>query len=1014
MLDVPNESVEYQRYNEIVNRIKKFEKHYKIGKDASGDYDMYAIEIGYSHNPAIMLNTGVHGSEWQTIQYALKFMEMLDGDGFPDSDLSRKIKSHFRLVYIPMANPYGVDSVSDIYAQFDNSARHNSNNVDLNRDFHAVTQSETKNIVKLIEDVKPFAFLDMHMFQPTYPLANGKNMIVGASSAENIKSKFADEWETRTNEEVHIWDSLPGEGTIYEFAGMQLNNYTPKTISFITELKRPAKVNGELVAKLSDEEIFRNGFIALTLFIETAIKYFEMNTDRHGDKTKKSYMRVIDLEGNEHPLQATSTNEYELNGNQSISFKILPTKVNKKFIHDISEMWQVVDHDEVTHKIIYLKKRGEGNTLSIEVKGIPLFFDDFDSQRIYEEYNEHMTDTECFSIIFKDSGYNFILNGTFNAVQWEGFGQGDTRLECFKRALERYKAEFRIVGNTVYIENLIGRDTQFMYRYRLNASNIVQENDASAYYTYAKGYGDYGDGEGGEDWKNAKLIDEYTHPLAKIPAVGLRHAPPIKNGNITNKDTMKEQLKILVNESLKISVSADIHDLRKQGYALAQPKMGDRVFLIDERIGSNDEVRVSQMTITRNWEGEVTDLNLTLGSPGIVKRHQSNLQTAISNITNLLEGKVKLPSSVYDARTQEAIKAMNNALTQLTVLPDGSLAAIDPDNPNYMVMLKSTGLFLSEDGGATPKQAIWGGGINASLVTAGTMLADRIGGGILQSLNGNQHLNLNTGEWKLGGTADIEFTDTRNKLTYQHFDNIDGFNRTVGIGLTTSINNRFPVGYFGTSGTGKSRFGALDDNWFSGFITNTTQREATDGIGNSVVGYRFHIRDKAVTYTKGWEYNLNGNTLEFRPINTGIYDYRLGVDGNRWNEVWAWEINGAINNTSTINAKMGIEDVDARKASDYFNMMNVKSYYYKGEDYTDKYKRRVSPIIEQLDPVLENLYKSNENSLDVISNFWLYVIANQHDKRIINERLEALEQYVKGDDIKQTDERLEVLEDGAA
>src|SRR5690606_39135597 len=230
--------------------------------------------------------------------------------------------------------------------------------------------------------------------------------------------------------------------------------------------------------------------------------------------------------------------------------------------------------------------------------------------------------------------------------------------ECFKKALERYKAEFRVVGNTVYIENLIGRDTQFMYRHRLNASNIVLEHDATNYWTYAKGYGDYGDGDGGEDWRNAKLIREYTSPLAKIPEIGIRHAPPIKNGNITNKDTMDQNLKVLVDESLKISVSANIHDLRKQNYPLAQPEIGDRVFLIDERIGLNAEVRVVDKKVVRNWKGKVIGLNVTFGTPNLVRRHQSNLQTAINNINNIIEGRIKLPFSVLDNAVIESTKLL--------------------------------------------------------------------------------------------------------------------------------------------------------------------------------------------------------------------------------------------------------------------------------------------------------------------------------------------------------------------
>src|SRR5690625_4577395 len=107
---------------------------------------------------------------------------------------------------------------------------------------------------------------------------------------------------------------------------------------------------------------------------------------------------------------------------------------------------------------------------------------------------------------------------------------------------------------------------------------------------YEIGYGDYEDVEDG-GWENANLVREYTSPLASV--IGIRHAPPIKDGRITSQSTMDNQLKTLVDESLKISVSADIHDLRRQGYPLAQPELGDRVFLIDERIGLDEEDRKS-------------------------------------------------------------------------------------------------------------------------------------------------------------------------------------------------------------------------------------------------------------------------------------------------------------------------------------------------------------------------------------------------------------------------------------
>src|SRR5690625_3116764 len=329
-----------------------------------------------------------------------------------------------------------------------------------------------------------------------------------------------------------------------------------------------------------------------------------------------------------------------------------------------------------------------------------------------------MTAHHCFSIIFDDSGYNFVLNGTFNAVDWEGLGGGETRLEMFKRALNRYKAEFRIVGNTIYIEHLIGRDTQFQYRYRLNASNIVQENDATAMWTYAKGYGDYEDGEEG-GWENARLIREYTSPLAEI--IGIRHAPPIKDGRIKVASAMDEQLKTLVDESLKISVTADIHDLRRQGYPLAQPELGDRVFLIDERIGLDEEVRVVDISITRNWRGEVIDLNLTFGSEGITKRYQSNLSTAIKNITEVMAGRKKIPMSAYDQAVINATATLKRVTSELTVPSNGGLMAVDKNNPNNVVIFNAAGIGVSDDGGATFKTAMTGEGVVADVITAGTL-----------------------------------------------------------------------------------------------------------------------------------------------------------------------------------------------------------------------------------------------------------------------------------------------------
>lgn len=728
-------------------------------------------------------------------------------------------------------------------------------------------------------------------------------------------------------------------------------------------------------------------------------------------------MHVIDLEGNPYPCQATITQDLELNGNQTLSASILPTKVNQAFIDDIEQMWNIVDHDNVEYKIIYAKRKGKGKLLSVDIKAIPLFFDELDNDRIYEEYNEHMTAQRCFNLIFEDTNFNFVLvGGGFLAVEWEGFGAGESKLESFKRAIERYKAEFRIQGNTVYLEHQIGRDTQFQYRHRLNASNIVQENDAAEMWTYAKGYGDYddaGEDETGEDtggWQNARLIREYTSPLASV--IGIRHAPPIKNGKIKLRETMDEALKTLVDESLKISVSADIHDFRAQGYPLAQPQLGDRVFLIDERIGLKAEVRAVNMNITRNWKGDVIDLQLTFGTPNLMKRYQSNLNTATKIITDALEGKRKLPVSVLDDVVQEVTAIIKGNDSSVFRYMTNGVIGWNGDDPNYMTRYVGDAIGFSDDGGATFETAMSSRtGINANVIRTGTMLADRISGGILSSLNGNTEFNLNTGilementEFKLKNGAIINFTDVGNKVQFK--DQLGGSERFSGLGVGLGIEAYpYPISFMGTS----EDSGVLDalDESFTGLIVHS-QRAQREGANTSIIGSGFLFRDKVEDFTKVLRVDFKSDSPSFHPTNTGEYDYRLGIPESRFAEVHARNIYGTLANTSTYNAKMNIEDVDGKQAFDYFDQMKIKSFYYKEDDYTNPYNRKVSPVIEQLDPVLEKLYKADPKSLDINSNLFLLAKAFQYDVKQDNERMDNLESHIQ--DIY---ERLDVLESEA-
>ncbi|MDQ7234122.1 phage tail protein [Bacillus pacificus] len=444
-------------------------------------------------------------------------------------------------------------------------------------------------------------------------------------------------------------------------------------------------------------------------------------------------MYVRDLENIEYITQTTYLIEEELNGNCVFSAKIPPNKVNLTFLNRLSEMWTLVDDNETEYKVVYLKKQGEGQTLTAEIKAVPKFYDDFDNSRVYEEYNQSFTANACFATIFNGSGYVYQLNGSYNSLQWEGFGGGSTRLEMFKDALNRYGAEFKVLGKVVTVEPQIGVDLNVMYRHRLNASNIVQEVDASGFWTYAKGYGDFTEEDG---WQGAKLIREYISPLASIPGIGVRHAPPLKDGRIKLSATMDSGLKTIVNESLKISVTADIHDLTKQKYPIAQSGLGDRVFLIDERIGLDAEVRVVNRSVLRDWRGNILDVQLTFGNQDITKRYQSNLDHAAKTINDLIEGREKLPINAMATEVANVTSMILGVTSELDITPQG-LIAKDKNNPNYVVVLNSAGLGVSTDGGMTFRNAITGRGIVAERILAG-----EIKGSTLRTDSGSNYVHI--------------------------------------------------------------------------------------------------------------------------------------------------------------------------------------------------------------------------------------------------------------------------------
>ena len=422
-----------------------------------------------------------------------------------------------------------------------------------------------------------------------------------------------------------------------------------------------------------------------------------------------------DYQNKEYPILATKVHTSELNGQDDLELKIPQQKNNNLDLLSIDKLWEF-DYNNITYKAVNVKRQTRGNSFNLNVRAMPLFYWEFSKSIIHENHDGSHTANSAFRTVFEGTGFNFVLVDFSPSVTIEGFGKGSNRLELFKRLLDRYNYEFEIQGRTVYMKHLIGNDTNYMYKYKLNASNVSSTTDATEYFTHIKGFGNFEEGE--EDYfKNAKLKREYTHPLASV--VGKWEGSPIVDGRVTQSSTLDEAMAQAVEESLAITIEGTLHDVRKI-YDIAVPVKGDRVWLHDERINLEQEIRLHKIVTTYDEKDNIIACDVTFGSQSIGERHKANINSLSKNFRDLLTGKLKLPIISLEQIGMDMINAIHAASSEI-VFGDFGMMAISKTNPNHVFGVNSEGWYISQDGGRTPKTIATAQGIYADALFAGTL-----------------------------------------------------------------------------------------------------------------------------------------------------------------------------------------------------------------------------------------------------------------------------------------------------
>ena len=423
-----------------------------------------------------------------------------------------------------------------------------------------------------------------------------------------------------------------------------------------------------------------------------------------------------DYQNNEYPLLATKVHTSELNGQDDLELRIPQQKNNNLDLLSIDKLWEF-DYNNITYKAVNVKRQTRGNSYNLNVRAMPLFYWEFSKSIIHENHDGSHTANSAFRTVFDGTGFNFVLVDFSPSVEIEGFGKGSNRLELFKRLLDRYNYEFEIQGRTVYMKHLIGNDTNYMYKYKLNASNVSSTTDATEYFTHIKGFGNFEEGE--EDYfNNAKLKREYTHPLASV--VGKWEGPPVVDGRVKDVETLQQSMYMAVEKSLEISIEGTLHDIRKMGYTVAVPKKGDRVWLHDERINLEKEIRLHKIVTTYDEKDNIIDCEVTFGSQSIRDRYKASINSLSKRFSDLLTGKLKLPVISLEQIGMDMINAIHAASSEI-VFGDFGMQAISKTNPNHVFGVNSEGWYISQDGGRTPRTIATANGIYADALFAGTL-----------------------------------------------------------------------------------------------------------------------------------------------------------------------------------------------------------------------------------------------------------------------------------------------------
>lgn len=325
-------------------------------------------------------------------------------------------------------------------------------------------------------------------------------------------------------------------------------------------------------------------------------------------------INFIDENGRRHGALAEASERKAVNGEKSLSGTVY---TNDEVIHGIDKGWKIYFNNEY-YVITFAVPIDNGDSVEIEFDAVHEFFYEFSKSVVYDLLEGSNTMISYLDFIFADSGYSYDLEIDVPAFSKESFGM-ENRLSLFKDVIKSTGVEFSVNNRVVRILRQVGTDLSTVVKKGFNMQELRLEKNINDFITYKRGFGRF-DNE--DDPSLGRLEAEYESPLAAI--YGRLEGDPVMDERYSVLDNLIDRLEQEVESSYSISVQLTMEDLTKAGYQYKQPREGDYISAINERLGFNKKIRIVSYESYYDSNGQLVDHRVTCNSLGIVDKLFSN------------------------------------------------------------------------------------------------------------------------------------------------------------------------------------------------------------------------------------------------------------------------------------------------------------------------------------------------------------------------------------------------------